>query len=147
MTTRWRRAAGSVSALFAVAAVLACDTEQPYIAKCVAVDLTCEPSHEPTFDVIFENILAPRCGLPGNGCHSTEGAQDGLVLDEVDRAYDTLMGLEGDRSRVIPGDPSCSLVVTRLASISPTLVMPPGEPLPDAERCAIDRWILDGALR
>lgn len=126
--------------------VAACGSEEPYIAKCVDVDVSCEPDYAPVFEVIFENILALRCGLPG-GCHSAEGARAGLVLDEVQRAYDTLMGLEDNRSRVIPGEPSCSLVVTRLASISPTLVMPPGDPLPAGERCAIDLWILDGAER
>ena len=58
-----------------------------------------------------------------------------------------LLGQNGAAPRVIPGDPSCSLVVERMVSEDPKQLMPPGSMLSEAERCVIVQWIQDGAKR
>lgn len=109
---------------------------------CLTVDEDCQPLYEPTFDEVFARTLAVKCGVPGGACHATEGGRGGLVLDDVDEAYARL--LDG---RVVPGDPGCSLLVQRLESRQSGFAMPPGNQLDEAERCAISRWIADGAER
>lgn len=113
---------------------------------CVTVDVECAPLYSPTFDEIHTRTLAPTCALAGTSCHAPEGAQAGLVLDDIDTAYDELLGVI-DHARVTPGDPSCSLLSRRLFASAPATVMPPGAPLSDAERCVFVRWINDGAAR
>lgn len=109
---------------------------------CVQVDLDCAPLYEPVFEEVHSRTLAAKCAVAGSACHSREGAQNGLVLEGIDTAYDALLD-----SRVLPGDPSCSLVVRRIESDDADFAMPPGMPLGAAERCAIIRWIADGAAR
>ncbi len=110
-------------------------------SACVEVDLSCTPLYEPSFDTMFERTLVPSCGVAGGACHSAEGARGGLVFANADEAYRLLS------ERVIPYDASCGELPRRLTSSSPAVVMPPGRPLPAAERCAILQWIDQGALR
>lgn len=108
---------------------------------CVDADPVCAPLYTPDFDEIYTRTLEPKCGLPGTSCHATEGAQAGLVLDEIETAYDGLS------ARVSTGDIGCSLVLRRIGSAKPALAMPPGDPLSDAERCVFVQWIDQGAPR
>lgn len=110
--------------------------------SCVEVDLSCQPLYEPTFDQIHERTLVPKCALSGTACHSSEGAKNGLSLEDPDTAYELLL-----RSRTTPGDPSCSLLVRRIESSDADFQMPPGSPLGAAERCAIIQWVEAGAER
>ena len=110
---------------------------------CVEVDPTCAPLYEPTFENIYANTLVDSCGSGRNACHSEAGAKGGLSLATMTRAYQSL--LEAGQERVIPGDPGCSIAVARMASTHDDLQMPPGTPLPVSERCAIERWIANGA--
>lgn len=81
-------------------------------------------------------------------CHSADAGMGGLVFDEVDLAYDLLLGASGGHARVQPGDPSCSLLMIRLEGQTSDFRMPPGPtPLLAAERCAIAKWIAAGAER
>lgn len=111
------------------------------------LDLACAPLYTPSFANLHAQTLAPSCGISGGSCHSAQGAQGGLVLDDADVAYALLLGSNGAPQRVIPGDPACSLVVRKLHADSPSEVMPPGAPLSEAERCVFVRWIDAGAAR
>jgi hypothetical protein len=108
---------------------------------CIDVDLTCQPLYPPTFDQIFTRTLAPRCGVEGGACHSREGRKAGLVLDDRDQAYRLLV----DGRRVMPGEPSCSILIERIYAAPSSLRMPPGRTLADAERCALLQWVQAGA--
>jgi hypothetical protein len=106
-----------------------------------ALGSDCDPLYEPIFEQVFTRTLKQTCALDGNRCHSGANARAGLRMDEIEEAYQLLV----PGGRVIPGDPSCSLVANRLAGNGG--VMPPGDPLSEAERCAIETWIANGALR
>ena len=64
----------------------------------------------------------------------------------ADAAYDALVG-GGDSARVIGGDPSCSVLLSRIAAPDDADVMPPGARMADNELCAIAQWVNDGAKR
>lgn len=81
--------------------------------------------------------------MPGGACHAAEGVQGDLDLRSIDAAYDHLV----NEGRVEPRDAECSLVAQRLYAEDPALVMPPGAPLDDPERCAVVQWIEAGAAR
>jgi hypothetical protein len=116
----------------------------PADEACIEIDVTaCTPTYEPTFDNVFSRTLEPGCGVAGGSCHAPEGAKGGLVLAEADEAHAAL--LDG---RVVPGDPGCSLLVRRIESTDRAFKMPPGSrTLSAGDRCAIEQWIADGALR
>lgn len=106
---------------------------------------TCQPLYDPTFDNVYEKTLAKTCALSGSSCHSAEGAQGGLSFESADAAYEHLTG--GGDPKVKSGDAACSLLVERIESTDDATLMPPGSPLSDAERCAIEQWIQNGAKR
>jgi hypothetical protein len=110
---------------------------------CIEVDLACQPLYEPTFDNVFASTLLPKCGTEGSTCHSAAGRKAGLILDDPDDAYRRL--IEG--GRVIPGEPSCSILLERVYAAASSLRMPPGRTLGDAERCALLQWVAAGAPR
>jgi hypothetical protein len=124
--------------LLACLACFACGDDE----VCVEVELSCAPLYEPVFEQVFTRTLQPGCAVDGNSCHSGATAQAGLQMDDIDMAYQLLV-TEG---RVVAGDPNCSLLVTRLQGANGG-TMPPGRPLSDAERCAIETWVANGALR
>ena len=106
----------------------------------------CTPSINTDFASLHKNILSQRCGTSGGACHGPSGKQGNLVLSDPQTAYSALLGKDGTATRVIPGDPSCSLLMQRLESDDPQRRMPRGEnKLPDGLRCAIRRWIEEGA--
>jgi hypothetical protein len=108
---------------------------------------TCDPLYPPTFDQIYARTLAPTCAQPGTLCHGSAGVQGGLFFTTADSAYALLLGEVGGRPRVIRGNPSCSLLVERLAASDPSQLMPPGAELSPAEQCSITQWISNGAMR
>ena len=110
-------------------------------ATCVAVDTSCTPLYEPVFDEIFTRTIKPKCGVDGRACHGSGGAKAGMVLEEVEASYVHLV----DEGRVVPMDSGCSLVVQRLDGQGG--LMPPGDPLSEAEQCTIQMWIDNGAKR
>jgi hypothetical protein len=115
--------------------------------RCVEVDLTCQELYPPTFDNVFDNTLLPKCGTEGSTCHSVDGHKAGLVLAEIDQAYDELLGQTGDAARVIGGDANCSEMIFRIFTDDPDDLMPPGEPLSAGERCSLAKWVANGAER
>ncbi len=131
------------------ASLLACgeEAQSPEGACVQGLDLSCQPLYEPRFEEIFARTLQPGCGIGGASCHSTQGQQAGLVLAEVDAAHAALVGADGADSLVVPGDPACSELVRRIEAVDLARVMPPGARLSQGERCAIERWIAEGAAR
>jgi hypothetical protein len=120
-----------------VAAGTGCNGEE-----CVEVDLTCAPLYEPTFENVFEQTLVDSCGIVGP-CHNASAARAGLVFEDIDESYQLLM----ENERVLPFDADCSLLVKRIESTKSSFVMPPGGGMADAEKCAIEQWIANGAER
>lgn len=110
--------------------------------QCIETQVSCNPLYQPVFDEVFTRTIQPSCAIAGGACHSGESAQAGLRMDDVDQAYRLLV----EEGRLIPGDPSCSLLSARLVGTRGG-VMPPGAMLSDTERCAIETWIADGAKR
>jgi hypothetical protein len=106
--------------------------------------LDCAPLYEPTFDNIFGQTFT-GCSVGGSSCHSEQGAKGGLILSDKATAYSLLVDPPNTAPRVLPGDPECSLLIQKLEASSPTVVMPPGNPLVASERCAIIQWVRQGA--
>ncbi len=116
-----------------------CSGDDP---ECVDVEVAnCAPLYHPTWEEVFSRTIAPRCAVEGGACHSGSDAKGGLRMDDIDETYSQLVG----DGRVLPGDASCSLLVIRIEGGGG--VMPPGTPLSDAERCAVETWVADGAQR
>lgn len=108
---------------------------------CVDIDTTCTPLYEPTFDNIYTNTLSVSCSVGNGTCHTSDASAGGLSFASADTAFAMLTD-----GRVDGGDASCSLLTQRIAATDSD-VMPPGKPLPEAERCAITQWINNGAAR
>lgn len=136
--------ASATSILLAVAAtalLAGCPGEDELV--CVTVEPSCAPLYQPTWDNVFANTLAPKCGTGGTGCHEGAGSKGGLRLDESEIAY---RGLTSSiKNYVEPGDVGCSELIQRIYSTSSALVMPRGAPLSEAERCALTQWVSAGA--
>jgi hypothetical protein len=110
------------------------------------VDVACTPLYEPTFANIYANTLTPSCAVGGASCHSAAGSAGGMSFEGANQAFAALHGDADGERRVIAGDPACSLLIQRLEADSDN-VMPPGKALPAAERCAIIKWVNEGAKR
>ena len=117
-------------------------------AECLApLDLDCDEAYSPTFDTIYDRRLHDTCATGGANCHGSSGNQGGLSMADADSAYQALVGGNGGRARVIPGDPECSLLIRRLESTDPNFLMPRGGRLAPGERCTIRKWVANGAER
>jgi len=110
------------------------------IPACIDVDLSCQPLYVPTFDNVYANTLVDHCGSQRVSCHSAAGMKGGMTFETPESAFAALTS-----GRVEPGDPSCSLMVVRTSSVGDSYQMPPGSPLPEAERCALIQWVAAGA--
>ena len=148
--------AGLALALMAAGCASGCGDDSagddPDTGACL-MDLpaSCEPAINPTYGEIYDKIIAQRCGTTGNGtaCHGRSGMQGKLGLFSADVAYDALLGKDATaRARVVPKDPSCSILMQRLESKDNSFRMPLGESaLSPGLRCAIQLWIDAGAER
>jgi hypothetical protein len=134
--------------------LLACTTSdgnssggEPPCVQGLSVD--CKAQYDPaTFDTIFTKILKPTCASGTGTCHTSDAAMGGLVFEDPDRAHAMLLGSDGSRARVLPGDPACSLLMKRLSSTDPSYRMPRGPtPLTAGEQCTITKWIAAGGAR
>jgi hypothetical protein len=141
---------GCLVASLAVTGLVACggddDGEQ---AACVpAAQPACDASINIDFESLHTNLLSQRCGTNGGGCHGANATQGNLVLTTPDAAYAALLGLDGTSSRVVAGDPTCSLLMQRLETDDAEKRMPRFEnKLPEGLRCAVRQWIEQGAAR
>jgi hypothetical protein len=123
----------------------ACSGGDPTLECNTTVTASCTPLYPPTFDNVYSMTLAPHCGSEAAACHSDAGMKGGMTFSTIEHAYDEL--LEAGEDRVIPGDPSCSIMIIRTHASSASVKMPPGSTLPDAEKCALVQWVANGAER
>jgi hypothetical protein len=127
--------------LFTFTALASCGDQSACLAP---LDLDCAPLYEPTFDNVHSITFSGKCSLGGTSCHGSSGNKGGLSFSsDVDTAYDALTS----SGRVDTVQPECSILLQRLLSSLNTEVMPPGNPLPESELCAIKQWIAAGAPR
>ncbi len=116
------------------------------VPMCVTVDTACTPAFQPTYDNVWAQVIQPSCSTPGTSCHGqadASGAGGGLVMADMDGAYDALV----NGGFVTPNDPACSAMVVRL-EIDNARRMPPGStPLDAGLRCGVIQWIEGGAQR
>jgi hypothetical protein len=103
----------------------------------------CQPEYEPTFENVYQRTILQRCAIGGGACHLAAGDRGGLTLEGIDVAYDALV----TAGRVQASDPECSLLIDRLERRGESGLMPPGNQLSDAERCAVTQWVREGATR
>lgn len=135
-----------------VCALAACSSEpppEPAPLPCAAgLSATCAPQYDPpTFATIHAKILRPSCAT-GASCHTGAARRGDLALDDEAASYAMLLGKDGSRARVAPGDPSCSLLMKRVTSTDPAVHMPPGSgSLSAGEICTLTQWIAKGAPR
>lgn len=115
-----------------------CPSDDP--PPCIEVDLTCAPLYVPTFDNVYANTLSDGCGSQRVACHSAAGKQGGMSFEDPETAHAALLA-----GRVTSGDASCSEMIVRVHSLGESFQMPPGSPLPAAERCALAQWVQAGA--
>jgi hypothetical protein len=147
----WLRGAVAL-ALFSSPCLVAFAACSSHDAPACVVDPSpsCKPAYDPpVYATIFTKILQPTCATGAGTCHTSDAAMGSLALDNVDVAYDQLLGRNGaPRVRVVPGNPSCSLLMERLESSDPAFRMPRGDiSLSAAEICTIAQWISAGAQR
>ena len=85
------------------------------------------------------SILRARCAA----CHGPDAQESGL---RVDSRQALLAG--GDVGpAVVPGEPTKTEILRRMATTDPDERMPPeGEPLTAAEIAAVSRWVAGGAI-
>lgn len=122
--------------------LVACSDDEPEVPACVELAQACEPLYEPTFDNAYDRTFSRTCSGVGSSCHGPAGGQGGLTFDGADAAHSYLLG----SGLVVPEDPSCSPLQVRIEG-GGAGVMPPGALMSQAERCAIQQWIEQGAPR
>jgi hypothetical protein len=103
------------------------------------VDRDCTPQYQPTYQDVYQNTFRSDCGV--GGCHAGAAPRAGLDLSDEATARAQLL----EEGLVIPGDPEHSEMIMRVFTTIDEYVMPRGEPLSEAEQCALALWVLDGA--
>ncbi|UJR83475.1 Hypothetical protein I5071_55430 [Sandaracinus amylolyticus] len=123
--------------MWSIAALLvACGGDgDPPVCDDAGLPSACESAPVPTYEELYRDVLRPTCGRDGPSCHG-EGSR--MTLSFVDEAASRDALLE---RYVTPGSLACSELFRRVTSDDPLFRMPPAEPLPEAARCAIARWI------
>ena len=124
----------------ALAQLVACGEPE---LTCAELDLTCAPLYAPTFDNVYVNTLAMKCGDDRSACHSDAGRAGDLSLADPLTAYEELT--DPTRRLVLTEDVGCGSLVARVYTSEETLVMPVGSPMSEPERCAIAQWVAAGA--
>jgi hypothetical protein len=106
----------------------------------------CTPGFTPSWSGVYQNVVVSSCGVNlGTNCHGPEGKQGMLEMSSSSGAYAALLGQDGTRARVLPKDPSCSILMERLTTPDPKLRMPLGGQLSASTICAVQQWIEQGA--
>ncbi len=125
----------------ALASLAGCGSDSP--PSCATVDAACTPRYQPTFANVYTNTLKDSCGSQSVACHSAAGRKGGLSMETAEVAFAQLTA--AGLGRVVAGDAACSELTVRLHGDGEGYLMPPGAPLPAADRCAIEQWISAGA--
>lgn len=110
---------------------------------CIALAPSCQPLYPPTFENVYNNTIAKKCGGDSASCHSIEGMHGGLALTDRATAFAALTS--GGSRRVVASDAACSGMIVRIRTTGHSWSMPPESPLAEAERCAIEQWVQNGA--
>ena len=113
------------------------------LPTCITLTPACRPLYSPTFENVYNNTIAKKCGGDSASCHSLEGMRGGLVLTDRTTAFTALTS--GDTGRAVASDAACSGVIVRISSAGHAWSMPPEAPLGEAERCALEQWVQNGA--
>lgn len=101
-----------------------------------------DPADRPaSWSYVHAAVVGPNCAT--SSCHSSLATTAGVVLDDPDVGYQTL--LDPKRNFVIPGDPGSTLVMLLEGNERPR--MPPDSPLPQADIDLIIAWIDAGAMK
>jgi hypothetical protein len=109
-------------------------------ASLAAAACTEAPDTRPvSWTYLHAAIIQPNCATVS--CHGSRTAAGGLALDDVDTAYEALLGAQF----VIPGDSVSTL--TLLLEGDERRRMPPDAPLPQADIDLVRAWIEAGAER
>lgn len=108
-----------------------------------------DPAPPGSLDALHKDIVLKSCAAQPGLCHHGQFEPN---LSTPALMYENLVlkpGIEHDKEyRIEPGAPDKSLVVDKLRNKNVLSQMPLGaEPLPEDEIKAIEKWILDGALR
>jgi hypothetical protein len=114
---------------------------------CVAVPTDCDEQISPNYQALYGEVFRGSCAQSEGSCHGADDRQAGLDFSDEERSYALLLGTEGGRPRVVPGDAGCSKLVVRTHSVGKPWQMPPGTPLREPELCSIRKWIAAGAPR
>lgn len=122
----------------ATGALVGCTSDAP--PSCITVETACAPLYEPTFANVYAMTLQNTCGSQRSACHSAAGLAGGMSFEDASHAYNALRA-----GRVEPGNPGCSKLIVRTDSTGESYQMPPGDPLSEAERCALIQWVQRGA--
>jgi len=135
--------------LLVVLAVAGCPQQQP--PACTMVDTSCSEGYVATFDNVYKNTLhTGTCGDDNNSCHTNASHNGGLSFEaDEPTVYAALMassGIDPSRKRVVAGDPGCSLLTVRTEGVGTDYQMPKGDPLDAPTRCALVKWIANGAM-
>ena len=107
------------------------------IASCNATSDT----RPETADYVIEAILVPQCGR--GGCHTADTQPHGLAFDTIDGAKAALATTQREGKMVKPFDPDGSYLVQVM--VRPDRIMPPDQPVANADIDLIARWIAGGA--
>lgn len=139
-----------IAPLLALCALFgACGEAEADALRCVEdLPMQCTPAFDPTWPNVYANVVQQSCGGAGTGtsCHASEGKQGGLELTSATQARSALLGELDGKPRVIPGDPACSILMERIHTSDPELLMPRGGPrLSEQNLCAVQQWIQQGA--
>ena len=97
------------------------------------------------FEKEVQPIFTASCAVAG--CHTGTRASAGLRLDAGFAYANLLNPTPPTSSRVIPKDPSRSLLVQRIEGTIPPRMPQGANPLPQAQTDLIRRWVSEGALR
>lgn len=118
------------------------------LSRVSAVLVLCSPAAVRAEDAVSYNrdvrpILSDRCFA----CHGfdAKNRESGLRLDQRDAA---LSGGDSGEPAIVPGAPAASLVIDRITSKDPDVIMPPPslhKPLSAADVSVLTRWIAQGA--
>jgi cytochrome c553 len=96
-----------------------------------------DAASEEFFESKVRPVLAKNC----YACH-TRTAMSGLRVDSREAL---LTGGKRGPS-IVPGDPAKSLIITAIQHADPTMKMPMGNKLPDADIAVITEWVRAGAF-
>jgi hypothetical protein len=130
------------------------DMTRPAASESEESDDAAASQQTATFTEVYTTILHPSC----SSCHAPGGDGSFEDFSSQSSAYAALVGVKASgpscassgETRVVPGDPSQSLLFQKLSESNPPCGSPMplgGTPLPSAQLTLIEEWINAGALK